>query len=159
MPGFNFLGENCNILIRWSLIPCCGFYLSCNTNSHEIIKTADYLLSAKLNCGPSEESALVSSRNHLKYQSYLDLRQCSNYKTITLHTCSPYSGLLPVEKKDSLRNKQELSSLVNRLHFISTKQAGDRNIKKKRSWHSTARDILVKNGIILTPLTLCKQNI
>lgn len=58
-----------------------------------------------------------------------------NYKSITLHTCSPYSGLLPVVKNTIITllceiNKNGLYKLTL-LHFISTKQAGDRNIKKK----------------------------
>jgi len=63
MSGFNFLEENRNILICWSFMPCCAFYL-CNANSHQIIKTADYFRlhwksRIKLNCGPAEDSALL----------------------------------------------------------------------------------------------------
>ena len=68
------------MLICWSFMPCCAFYL-CNTNSHEIInKAADYLRlhwksRIKLNCGPAEDVLCFPPRNHLKYQCSLDLRQ------------------------------------------------------------------------------------
>ena len=171
MPGFNFLRENRNILICWSYMPCCAFYL-CDTNSHEIIKTSDYFRlhwksRIKLSCGPAEDSALFFPSKSFEISVFFGFKTVKvflnrNYKAITLHTCSPYSGLLPVVKNTIITllceiNKNGLHKLTL-LHFISTKQAGDRNIKK-RFWHSSAREYLVRNGIILTPLTLCKQNI
>lgn len=125
-----FLRENRNILICWSYIPCCAFYL-CDTNSHEITKTSDYFRlhwksRIKLSCGPAEDSALFFPSKSFEISVFFAFKTVKVFwieitKQLPFILAVHILAYFPYSKKYNynsfVRNKQKRSSQVNPFAF------------------------------------------